>query len=498
MKLVRKHSKVLLILLGIVALYFILRLPNLTLQPIFADEAIYIRWAQVMRAEPTLRFVSLSDGKTPLFMWLMIPLFKFIHDPLLAGRFLSVISGFFTMLGVFALGWRVFNPKVALWSALIYTIVPYTVFFDRMALVDAMLAAFLIWALYFALWLLKSQRLDLAMILGYLFGGALLVKTPAMLGILTLPATLVGFNFKNSQKYALVKLLGLWLVAIGIALIIYNILRLGPNFAQLSSRNQDYIFSPVEILARPLDPFIPHLRDMIDWFPKLFTWSVIVLGIIGVIRVIKEKNKIGVALLAWGLVPLLIQMALLKTFTARYLLFSITPFLVLAGYGMYQVSNIKNNLSKAFLSVVALLLLIPAVYFDYLLLTNPQNAPLPKEERQGYFEDWTAGYGFKEIANFLIEQRKQGKVLVGTEGFFGTLPDGLYIYLDKVDITVVGSGPIVSNKIREATSSNQVYFVANKKRLQASEKLKLIKEFPKAKPLGGGDQDAIQLFQVLP
>jgi len=25
-------------------------------QPIFGDEAIYIRWAQVMKAEPTLRF----------------------------------------------------------------------------------------------------------------------------------------------------------------------------------------------------------------------------------------------------------------------------------------------------------------------------------------------------------------------------------------------------------------------------------------------------------
>ena len=72
------------------ACYFALRLPNLTLQPIFADEAIYIRWAQVMRAEPTLRFLSLSDGKTPLFMWAMIPFLKVFSDPLFAGRFLSV------------------------------------------------------------------------------------------------------------------------------------------------------------------------------------------------------------------------------------------------------------------------------------------------------------------------------------------------------------------------------------------------------------------------
>jgi len=51
------------LILAVLAIgYFILRLPNLTLQPIFADEAIYIRWAQVMRAESTLRFLPLSDG----------------------------------------------------------------------------------------------------------------------------------------------------------------------------------------------------------------------------------------------------------------------------------------------------------------------------------------------------------------------------------------------------------------------------------------------------
>src|SRR5258708_16805526 len=85
--------------------YFILRLHNLTLQPIFADEAIYIRWAQIMKAEPTLRFVSLSDGKTPLFMWMMTVMFKFIHDPLQAGRLLSVIFGVVTLLGATVLGW---------------------------------------------------------------------------------------------------------------------------------------------------------------------------------------------------------------------------------------------------------------------------------------------------------------------------------------------------------------------------------------------------------
>src|SRR5258708_26682453 len=92
------------ILLGIIILYLLLRLPSLTYQPIFADEAIYIRWAQIAKAEPSLRFISLQDGKTPLYMWLMAPFLILIPDPLFAGRFLSVVSGLFTLLGVYAIG----------------------------------------------------------------------------------------------------------------------------------------------------------------------------------------------------------------------------------------------------------------------------------------------------------------------------------------------------------------------------------------------------------
>ena len=68
--------------LGLVAagVYAVTRLYQLTLLPVFADEAIYIRWAQVMKAESTLRFLPLSDGKQPLFMWSVIPFFKLFSD----------------------------------------------------------------------------------------------------------------------------------------------------------------------------------------------------------------------------------------------------------------------------------------------------------------------------------------------------------------------------------------------------------------------------------
>lgn len=64
-------------LLLALALFIYLRLLKLDLIPVFVDEAIYIRWAQVMKAETSLRFLPMSDGKPPLFMWILMPFLDF-------------------------------------------------------------------------------------------------------------------------------------------------------------------------------------------------------------------------------------------------------------------------------------------------------------------------------------------------------------------------------------------------------------------------------------
>ena len=486
----------------IILAYFILRIPHLTSQPIFVDEAIYIRWAQVMRAEPTLRFLPLSDGKTPLFMWAMIPFFKIFKDPLVAGRMLSVMAGFTILSGIFAISWRIFGKRVALWSVLLYAIIPYDVFFNRMALVDTTLAAFSTWSLYFAIWLLQKPRLDLAMILGYFLGGAWLTKTPAFANLIALPFTMIGFNFKSKK---MVKLIIFWGVAIGIALVMYNSLRLGPNFDELSKRNNDYIFSVQELARRPWDPFIPHVIDLAMWFPPLVTWPVLILIFVGIGFVIRDKNKLGLAVLFWILIPLLLLTFFLKTFTARYLLISKPSLLIFAGFGIESLIGIlmkykKLKISRIFWEIIFFVLSLPlALYFDYLILTNLPAAPLPIEERKGYLEDWTAGYGFSEIAQFLISQQQKGPIIVGTEGYFGTLPDGLEIYLDKSGIPIVGGSSYISSDLRKAAVNNTVYFIGNKNRVGIRlENVKLIKEYKKAVPLDGGPQDSIVVYQVYP
>jgi 4-amino-4-deoxy-L-arabinose transferase-like glycosyltransferase len=504
--LLRDWKWTILIGLGIVTLFFILRLINLAILPIFADEAIYIRWAQVMRAEPTLRFLPLSDGKQPLFMWLTIPFLKLFTDPLVAGRMVSVFSGLGSLVGLFLTTYYLFKSKrAALLAILIYSFLPYALFLDRMALVDSMLLAFAIWTFFLASLLVEYQRIDLAILTGIVLGGGLITKSPAMffIGLIPTTALLLPFKSKKDLRINILKLIGLWLIAYLFAFAIYNILRLGPEFQMIALRNKDYVFSIGEILSHPHDPILIHLKDISDWFPNLFTWPILVASFLGaVISLIDEKKrKICLILLAWFLAPLLIQSAVAKVFTPRYLLYTIFPLLIFAALFFEFLFN-KFKRHRFIITFLILIIPILPLRYDYLLLTNPQAAPLPERMRTGYLEEWTSGYGINEVRDYLREVSQERHVNVGTEGYFGTLPDGLQIYFDKdPKVTVFGIGLSlleVPEPLKESAAAGEAetFLVVNESRMGAKDDplLELVLKIPKAE--GKKGQDSLLLYRV--
>jgi len=498
-----KTLKIFLVLIILIVLYFIFRLINLTILPVFADEAIYIRWSQVMRAEPTLRFLPLSDGKQPLFMWLTIPFLKIFSDPLFAGRLVSVLAGLGTMIGLFLLSLQIFkSKKISFVTAFLYAIVPFAVFFDRMALADSLLSMFGIWILYLSILLVQYRRLDLAMITGMVLGGALITKSPATFFVILIPFSII-LNFQNIQKLIrnFLKMVPYWLVIYIFAFVIYNILRLGPNFQMIALRNQDYVFPLSNVLFHPFDPFQSHLIEIIQWFNNLLTWPVFLAGLIGIILIIFKNIKAGFLLLIWFLLPLLFEAEYAKVLTSRYLLFTVPVFLVFASAFIDWLINKLKTRRFISLFIILLFFLLPLRY-DYLLLTDPQKADLPRNDRSGYLEGWTAGYGIKESADFFKKEALNKKILIGTEGYFGTLPDGLQMYLEKVpNITIIGIGLYlekIPEQLTNSTSDNEVYLLINDERLKLNPKdfnLTLVASYPKAKRLDNTNQNLL-LFMV--
>ena len=505
MKFFRVIKKWWLFILGmmvIVGLFLFLRLYAITNLPVFVDEAIYIRWAQVMKAESTLRFLPLSDGKQPLYMWLVIPFLKFISDPLLAGRMISVFSGLGTLVGIGMVSWYLFkSKKVILITTLLWAISPYSVFFDKMALVDSLLTLFGIWTFYFAILTVNTIRLDFAMITGFLLGGALLTKSPALFFSILLPTTFLLTKWPKTFKKKAGKLFRLVVIftptfVIGYGL--YNILRLGPNFHMIRLRNFDYVFPLSHLWLNPKDPFIFLLPKFFDWIWKMGPFPIIFLGML--VNLKKHFAKI-VVLTLWFIFPVLVQAMFAKVFTARYVYFCL-PFLFLLVGSVFLTKN-------KFVGILSTLLVILGIgislRFDYYLLTNITKANLPRNERSGYLEEWSAGQGIRQIADYIEKLYLQNpkEIVVGTEGYFGTLPDGLQIYLNKYpEIIIIGVGlnfEKVSPSLLESYDyGNPTFFVANDSRFKSDPAiygLTKVAEYPKAiKP--DGTYESLLLLEI--
>ncbi len=489
-------------LISILIIGFVIRIINLTILPIFVDEAIYVRWAQVMAAEPTLRFLPLSDGKQPLYMWVLMFLIKYFQDPLFIGRLVSVATGIGTLIGIFTLSYLLLkNKAVSLFSSFLYAISPFAVFFDKMALVDSMLSMFGVWTAIFGLLAAKYRRFDYAMLAGFTLGFATLTKSPAIFIVILLSTFWLLFNWK-----------GIWRLGATytIAFVMYNIQRLGPNFSLLTSRTEDYILPISHIWTNTFDPLIPHLKDFVVWLQSMGPVFIIPLVLIGVYVGFKKNLKETLVLLAWVIVPVFIQAELGKTFTARYVFFVLPYLFILAG----MVFLIKVKWLRVTGYGLIIFFVIQSSIFNYYLLTNPEKANLPRGERSGYLEEWTAGQGIKEVSIYLREEdaknpRKQ--MVVGTEGFFGTLPDGLQLYVnDLPNIIVKGVGVVIEDvpqSLKEAVEAgNKTYLVVNKSRFKGNPEkqgYKLIQSFHKAFRLSDsrqyklyGPQEELLFFEL--
>ena len=508
-KIIREWKYTIIFGLLIFVLGLVLRLYHLNLLPIFADEAIYIRWAQVMRAESTLRFLPLSDGKQPLFMWMVIPFLKIISDPLVAGRAVSVTCGLASLVGIFLLINLLFkSQKAALLASLLYALSPFAFFFERMALADAMLSAFGIWTLLLAVAAAKTLRLDYAMLAGFALGGALLTKSPAIFFVILLP---IVFIFVKKPIH-LIKLAGLLAVTYLIGYGMYNILRLGPNFHLIGSRNADYIFPLSHLWTNPKDPFIFLIDRSFEWISALGPWPILVLAGLGIVFAYKKYWKEVLILVVWFLFPILVQSEFARVFTARYIFFLIPPLYILAG-----ISVLIKRPFRKFIYGLVVLFVIFSLKFNWLLATNPEKANLPRSERSGYLEEWTAGTGIAEVAGYLkaesLKLKASEKIIVGTEGYFGTLPDGLQIYMEGVKgVTVIGVGidfgEVPQSLLNAKKAGDKVYFAANTSRLRFKKSfedlgLKVIAAYPKAfRPEGireyvqHGPRDTFYLFEV--
>jgi 4-amino-4-deoxy-L-arabinose transferase-like glycosyltransferase len=482
-------------------LYFLIRLVNLRLLPIFADEAIYIRWAQLIWRGQI--FVPLSDGKPPLFMWLLAPWLQLIKDPLLAGRLLSVLAGLATLLGVYVLSKKLFSSAVARLAAVLVIFQPFLIFYDRLSLVDSLLTALGIWIFYLSYQLFTQPSWKKGFGLGFLLAAGLLTKPAAAMFFLLIPFFLILFP---SQKWfkKIKSLLIPGTLALFVSLGLYNLQRLSQVFYMINRRSADYLRSPQEILAQLSEYFLPTAKVFFYWLESYLSWPLLVLLLISLILALLKKNQKVCLLFLWVLLPFLIEIITGKIIYPRYLLIIVPFILIITAWGvttLWQLSRPKFLLRSSLLLLISVLW-IYYLSFDWFILTNPVAAPLIDWEKDQYLYSWSAGFGIKEIVSYLNQLPRDQEIWVATEGSFGTLPNGLEIYFERSpNIRIIGLGfpenPLNSDLASALAEGKQIYLVGNSDRFSFGDKkrLQLIAEYPR--PVSPQGQEKLLFLKVL-
>lgn len=387
--------------------YLVSRLINLGIIPIFTDEAIYLRWSQIMAHDAALRYLPLIDGKPPLFMWLTSVVMRLMPtlDPLLTGRLVSVGAGLGGLVGIFFTSYVLFrNKKISYLSALLYLICPFTFFYDRFGLVDSLLAMWGIWSLGLGVLLVQTLRLDVAMILGMVIGFGLLTKSPALFFLFLMPLALIVGKWHW-------KLAPLFVVVLVLAQGFFSILRLFPLFNMINQKNHEFILTLAQFFQNPLQNFWGNFKTLATWEIGYLTIPIVLL----IILAFKKYFRLSIMIGSLFVIHIVYMSVFNKVIYPRFLL-TFTPYLlILAAVGL---SNIKN------MTLIILIILIQPLYTNFKLITDPVNAPLLQADRDQYIDGWAAGYGVKEVRVFLAD--KTG--VIATEGTFGLMPYSLELY----------------------------------------------------------------------
>lgn len=485
------------LLTALVSLFFLSRFINLTIIPIFTDEAIYLRWAQIGLGDPRWRFISLIDGKQPLLIWLFYPALKVISDPLVAGRAVSVLAGFTGMMGLGIFSWFLTRKTLGFFAgALLYIVLPFFLQYDRLALYEALLTAISIWSLFFSYLLAKTLRLDVALILGTIVGLGLLTKSSANFFWFLLPLTLLLINWERKKvKKTLLRWSGLVVVVIIQSQIYNNILRLSEFRHIVGEKNLQFLYSYSEILGDPLRYLQGNLTGLTSWLVGYLTLPLAAAIVISSAWLIRRNWREGLFFLSYFLVPFLGLAALGKVIYPRFLLFML-PSLLLP-FIMWIVQSAKVVKYQRWVYGGLAVLLLPALFFDFKLLTDPVRAPMPLADRQQLISDWPAGYGIKEIVAYVNDQAKISRVIVGTEGTFGLFPMALELYLGKdPQVTFIAYWPIneFPKELQEYARERPTFLVFKERQQIPSEwPLSLIAEYQR-----GDGPTYLKFYRVLP
>lgn len=409
---------------ALVVLFLVTRLFNLGILPIFNDESTYIRYGLHQIKAPEGQFYSLLIGKEPLLPYLFAQAGNISKNLLIGARVVSIFFGFLTFLGIFFTAKYLFGRGIGVVAGLFYIFCPYTLFFDRLALMESAVSAICIWSLYFSIKYLKTFEKINILWLGIIAGIGTWIKTPAFFYVF-LPAIFgVAEYIQNRGKNKK----NLYIIGSTIiALIIFLPLYLNPFYKNHLKLLGLYSYPLTNIFSFNLQIWFNNLKLSLEWLFSFMTPLLFMFSLTGIYYSLKKR--IHLAIILWFILPFAYEVLYSKNFNARHTLLLSIPLIILASY------SISILIKKYFRGTLIFLFLTFAVfvYHDYFIWFNPLKLPDSYKFGRGieeYVKGFSSGYGVMEAVKYLENNKKQGPINIVIRNDHGNPEDAIVAFFN--------------------------------------------------------------------
>ena len=421
------NIKLLFLSVFLILFYILVVSVNLMRLPLYLDEGLYIFWASLIKEGSSYVYVSMQDGKTPLFMWLIHLINPFFGDYLYTGRFISVIASAISLICSVVIGWKIGGRLTALFVYILFLITPFNLLVSRMAFVDSLLIALgslSILSLFFIREFAEKKKVFIAIIFalvaGVLLGMAFMTKTTAKIFLVAESVVLISWILQSLKSKKLKEALVIFLslpIIVGIYFEILGYLKFGAlrHWEMIANKEGMLVYSLQEIFhnlftGETIPVYVKNLPFYFEYL-VIYFGPILIFFVLGLLHFIKDRKQIWLVLITIIFSAGIFLSA--KIPASRYLSIIVPPFIIISALGLKFIWQ-KNN--RAFYTISVVLLLITSS-LSFRIIADPLQAFYSSDDRNNFVNSDLNALGLNEIIEYLGPQSKDS--IIGVEGTWG-------------------------------------------------------------------------------
>lgn len=425
---------------------------NLLELPMYLDEGLYIFWSYLLSTDPGFAYISMQDGKTPLFIWVTAYINQWFNSFLFSGRFISVLASTISLTSWALIAGKILGRKSFHFVFVIFLLTPFNILISRLAFVDSLLVGFGSLSILGIFFLRESvlrkqivQSLLFALLAGLSLGLAFFTKTTAKIflyaEIFILVIWVLQFLRVKNFKSAIVLIVGGAIIA-GLYFELIGYLKFGAlrHWEMIANKESVLVFSLPEIYRRIFKEH--NIGIYFKNFPFLAEYLLIYFGTIllffaaGTVWILKQRKHIWLLLLVLILTGGVFLSA--KIPASRYFAIIVPEVLLVSTFGLFWIWQ-KKSQSLKILSIVFLLI---SGFFSLKMIADPLNAYYSSDDRANLIDYNLNAIGLKESIDFL--DPKKETAAVGVTGIWG-VAEGANVSFKERGIEVYTLGKFIES-----------------------------------------------------